>query len=237
MWTKLMGNIPVRSGSFSTIPSIQLSSSVCSLMTMMISPSWKESSSSLSAAQSYRALHLLNVELPFDVYDSLPLGMDLGEHKELVDMGLDDTLLGDVGKIWDRLFDHRGFLGGEIQLTLEEFEKKRNDAEVDHLFGIIEVLTEIKDTEIPRCKEVAEVAERVNDELLEALKICDNFRRLEGTLKQDSTLENFRNQRKTAWNAFMETITSKYSEINSHYETKEEELKKYYEDIEKKFLI
>nr|CAH7733805.1 unnamed protein product [Callosobruchus chinensis] len=143
----------------------------------------------------------------------------------------------DVGKLWDRLFDHRGFLGGEIQLTLEEFEKKRNDAEVDHLFGIIEGLTEIKDTEIPRCKEVTDVAERVNDELLEALKICDNFRRLEETFKQDSTLENFKNQRKTTWNVFMEGITSKYSDINNHYEVKEEELKKYYEDIEKKFLI
>lgn len=94
MCTKLIGNMPILSGSFSTIPSIQLSSSVCSLMTMMISPSWNDSSSSLSAAQSYSALHLRNTALPFDAYDNRPPGTDRGEHKELVDIGLDDIRCG-----------------------------------------------------------------------------------------------------------------------------------------------
>ena len=53
--TKLIGNIPLLEGSVSTAPSIQFSSSVCSLVTMITSPSLKDSSSSLSASQSYSA--------------------------------------------------------------------------------------------------------------------------------------------------------------------------------------
>ncbi|PSN53334.1 hypothetical protein C0J52_04105 [Blattella germanica] len=55
MCTKLMGNMPLLDGSDSTAPSIQLSSSVWSFMTMITSPSRNDSSSSLSASQSYKA--------------------------------------------------------------------------------------------------------------------------------------------------------------------------------------
>lgn len=66
IWTKLIGNIPRRSGALSNAPSIQLSSSVCSLVTIIISPSRNDSSSSLSASQSYRARHRRN-PFRFDV--------------------------------------------------------------------------------------------------------------------------------------------------------------------------
>lgn len=31
----------------------------------------------------------------------------------------------DTGEIWNRLFDHRAFLNGEIQFTLKEFEVRK----------------------------------------------------------------------------------------------------------------
>jgi len=58
MLTNETGNKPRFPGSVVRHPSIQLSSSVSSLITKMISPSSKVNSSSLSASQSYRARHL-----------------------------------------------------------------------------------------------------------------------------------------------------------------------------------
>ena len=60
MWTKEAGKRPRLSGSASSTPSIQFSSSVSSAIMMMISPSSKVNSSSLSASQSYSARHFLN---------------------------------------------------------------------------------------------------------------------------------------------------------------------------------
>lgn len=59
---------------------------------MMISPSWKDSSSSLSAAQSYKALHLRKPP-PFGAYD-WRLGIDRGEERDPVDTGLEAVLFG-----------------------------------------------------------------------------------------------------------------------------------------------
>lgn len=91
MWTKLMGNMPALWGSFSTTPSIQLSSSVCSFVTIMISPSLNDSSSSLSALQSYSALQRRGPPAPLGVHVNLPLGIERGEHN---DIGLDEILFG-----------------------------------------------------------------------------------------------------------------------------------------------
>ena len=60
MWTKELGKRPRLSGSDSRSPSIQFSSSVSSARITITSPSSNESSSSLSASQSYRARHFLN---------------------------------------------------------------------------------------------------------------------------------------------------------------------------------
>ncbi|XP_050519430.1 biogenesis of lysosome-related organelles complex 1 subunit 5 isoform X2 [Diabrotica virgifera virgifera] len=143
----------------------------------------------------------------------------------------------DVGKIWDRLFDHRPFLNGEISLILQAFEQRRKDKEVDNLFKAIEEITEIKDTEIEKLKQAEKLTDKINDNLEEALRICDKFSELEETYKQSTPLEQSRNKRKLDWDKFMGGITTKYSEINSQFETREEELKKFYEDIEKKLLI
>ncbi|CAH1103117.1 unnamed protein product [Psylliodes chrysocephalus] len=131
-----------------------------------------------------------------------------------------------VSKVWDRLFDHRGFLIGEIAFTLREFEQKRKDTEVDNLFKAIEVITEIKDTEIDRLKQAAIQIDKINESLEIAVQLSDNFTKLEEKYKHDNTLEDLRSKRKIVWDKFMDDITSKYSEINTNYETKEEELSK-----------
>ncbi|KAJ8940140.1 hypothetical protein NQ314_010807, partial [Rhamnusium bicolor] len=143
-----------------------------------------------------------------------------------------------VGKVWDRLFDHKGFLVGEISFMLREFEQKRGDREVDDLFRVIENITEIRDTEIDRCKQVGnQTLPKARDDLEQALNICSRFADLEEKYKQDTTIEEARNKRKIVWDNFMDGITTKYTDINSAFEAKEEELTKLYEDFEKKLLV
>ncbi|XP_028133495.1 uncharacterized protein LOC114328742 isoform X3 [Diabrotica virgifera virgifera] len=120
---------------------------------------------------------------------------------------------------------------------IDRFSQRRKDKEVDNLFKAIEEITEIKDTEIEKLKQAEKLTDKINDNLEEALRICDKFSELEETYKQSTPLEQSRNKRKLDWDKFMGGITTKYSEINSQFETREEELKKFYEDIEKKLLI
>ncbi|XP_018578868.1 biogenesis of lysosome-related organelles complex 1 subunit 5 isoform X2 [Anoplophora glabripennis] len=121
---------------------------------------------------------------------------------------------------------------------VREFEQKRGDREVDNLFRVIENITEIKDTEIERCKQVGDQAlNKANIDLAQALDICSCFGGLEETYKQDATIEDTRHKRKIVWDAFMDGVTAKYSEINSSFEVKEEELRKLYDDFEKKLLV
>lgn len=120
---------------------------------------------------------------------------------------------------------------------LREFEQKRNDREVDNLFRTIEDITDIKDTEIDRFKQTANHVENLNENLEKALDICINISELEEIYKQDTTLEDSRAKRKEIWKKFMDGITSKYSDINTNFEAKEEELVKFYEEIENKLLI
>ncbi|KAJ8923773.1 hypothetical protein NQ315_010355 [Exocentrus adspersus] len=121
---------------------------------------------------------------------------------------------------------------------LREFEQKRGDKEVDNLFLVIENITEIKDTEIERFKQIGEQTLcKANEDLEEALRVCNQFSRLEDTYKQDTTIEESRQKRKVVWDTFMQGITNKYSEINNKFELKEDELCKLYEDFEKKLLV
>ncbi|CAH0562569.1 unnamed protein product [Brassicogethes aeneus] len=94
-----------------------------------------------------------------------------------------------TGKIWCRLFDHKAFIGGEITFTLQEFEEKRGETEVDSLFNIIEHIADIKDSQIDRVKEA------INDtlplslkDLDEALNYCSKFSELEEYYKEVSFL-------------------------------------------------
>lgn len=60
--TNITGNSPRRDGSFSIIPSIQSSSFVTSFSIKITSPTVKDNSSAWSASQSYKAMHLRNLD-------------------------------------------------------------------------------------------------------------------------------------------------------------------------------
>jgi hypothetical protein len=144
----------------------------------------------------------------------------------------------DIGTIWNRQFDHRSFLCGEISFMLQEFEQKRNDTEVDYLFKAIENITDIKDTEVDRFKQAVDQAlPETNNELQKALTVCNQFVDVENKYKESEYLESAKQQRKIEWETFMDYITTSYSEINSLAENKSESLQKLYSEIEKKLHI
>ncbi|XP_019867373.1 biogenesis of lysosome-related organelles complex 1 subunit 5 [Aethina tumida] len=148
------------------------------------------------------------------------------------------NIVQDVSKIWSRLFDHKAFVGGEISFTLQEFEKKRGENEVDKLFTTIEVIADLRDSQVDRLKEAIDdtVPNTFND-IEEALYLCENFSKLEEQYKKDTTLADNHQKRKTELNKFMDDITNKYTEINSNFENKKQELKKIYEDLENQLKL
>ncbi|KAF7286990.1 biogenesis of lysosome-related organelles complex 1 subunit 5 [Rhynchophorus ferrugineus] len=143
----------------------------------------------------------------------------------------------DISNIWDRLFDHKGFLSGEINFTLKEFEEKRGDNEVDNLFKTIENLTDIKDTHINQLKDnVNESVIESNRQLSEALQVCNNLSKLQDESNQNKLLDENINKRKLALDKFIDDITTEYSQINTEHEKQEANLRKVYEELEKKLI-
>nr|XP_023021228.1 biogenesis of lysosome-related organelles complex 1 subunit 5-like isoform X2 [Leptinotarsa decemlineata] len=143
----------------------------------------------------------------------------------------------DIGKIWDRLFDHRGFLRGEISFIVHEFQQKRDDKEVDKLFSVLEKITDIKDTKVDRLKQLNKEVDKINYDLDQALVECSRFSELEERFIQDTTIAEAGLKRKEVWRKYLNDIAFKYSEVDSYFGAKEEELMKSFEDIEKKLQI
>lgn len=141
----------------------------------------------------------------------------------------------DISKVWDRLFDQKGFLNGEINFFLREFEEKRGDTEIDNLFKSIEIITDIKDTQINRLIESGnEKAVVANQQLSEALKLCNDFVELEERSSQNLVLQLNQEKRKDNWEKVMAEITSEYTKINSEFEEKENQLVEEYKVMESK---
>ncbi|XP_031335465.1 biogenesis of lysosome-related organelles complex 1 subunit 5 [Photinus pyralis] len=144
----------------------------------------------------------------------------------------------DINAIWTRLFDHRLFLHGEIQFTLREYEQKRGDVEVDHLFTLLEKIADIKGTQINRLKESVDFSLLdVNDTIKEALSICNIINDLESTYPQDSATELARNSRKVEWEKFVDDMSVHCEEVDTTYEQKQEELQQLYVDLQNKLGI
>ncbi|XP_066155539.1 biogenesis of lysosome-related organelles complex 1 subunit 5 [Euwallacea fornicatus] len=146
-------------------------------------------------------------------------------------------VLTDIRKTWERIFDQKGFLKGEINFTLREFEEKRGDSEVDNLFKSVETLTDINDTQIYRLRELAygNIID-ANSQLNEALTLCANFPILEESFKQSTLLHENRKKRKDQWEDVMDGITANYSKINEEFEQREADLKKTYKTMESKLI-
>ena len=119
-------------------------------------------------------------------------------------------------------------------------QEKRKDREVDHLFKILERVTELKDTEIPRTGSLADIhLPKFSAELQVSESISDKLVQKVSTAEQlySEKLEKNRLERAAEWDSFVHGMTTKCIRIDSLYKDKEEEVKKLYLKAEEKFLI
>lgn len=109
--------------------------------------------------------------------------------------------LADIGNIYDRIFDHKPFLSGEIAFFLHEFEvgsvhllifrhrsmpirnyvfayflrqERRRDREVENLFSAIQTTAEVKTNTVKKCENLCESnLLNLQQQLDASLKSCE----------------------------------------------------------------
>ncbi|KZC13652.1 Protein Muted, partial [Dufourea novaeangliae] len=144
----------------------------------------------------------------------------------------------DTGEIWSRLFDHRPFVQGEITFFLREFQEKRGDKEVEHLFKILEYSTDLKESQLDRAEQLGDChlpSLKANVDV--ALSMCERVLQREQNFDIDKTLEENRKIRKLEWEKFVNDISEKCEKVNQTFDEKENEIKEFYTDLEKKLHI
>ncbi|KAL1493445.1 hypothetical protein ABEB36_011496 [Hypothenemus hampei] len=145
--------------------------------------------------------------------------------------------LKDVSKIWSRLFDQKSVVNGEVGFFAREFEEKRGDTEINHLFKTIEGLTELKDSHLNKLKESEEILTDTQLKIKKGLDLCNKFPDLETNYKQDLSISQRKDRHKYIWDEIMNEISSNYSQINKLYEKQELEAKEAYQLLESKLGV
>jgi len=148
------------------------------------------------------------------------------------------TVLVDTGEIWSRLFDHRPFVHGEITYFLREFEERRGDREVERLFKILEYSTELGQTQLDRAEQLGDChlpSLKANTDV--ALSMCERILRREEEFYNDTKIQENREKRKADWQGFINDMSEKCRRVDQTFHEKEEELKEFYVDLERKLHI
>ncbi|CAD6227519.1 GSCOCG00001202001-RA-CDS [Cotesia congregata] len=148
------------------------------------------------------------------------------------------SVIKDIGEIWSRLFDHRPFLQGELSYFVREFEEKRGDREVERLFKILEYSTELEQNQIDRAEQLGDChlpSLKANADV--ALTMCERIIQRENKFNHDSKIAENRELRKEEWKKFINDMSDKCRKVDATFNEKEEELKKFYVDLEKKLHI
>ncbi|XP_046673309.1 biogenesis of lysosome-related organelles complex 1 subunit 5 [Homalodisca vitripennis] len=149
-----------------------------------------------------------------------------------------NNIIRDCGEIWNRLFDHRPFLNGEILYFQEEFEVKRSDREITKLFEVLEYVTEIRDSQIDKVKTLSETdLSGCQTKLSAALSSCETILNEEQKYNIDANLELKREIREGDWERFQSEMKVKYSNVDHTFNEKEEELSEFYSDLKKKLHL
>ncbi|CAK9811339.1 Biogenesis of lysosome-related organelles complex 1 subunit 5 [Anthophora quadrimaculata] len=148
------------------------------------------------------------------------------------------SIIKDAGEIWSRLFDHRPFIQGEISFFLREFQDKRGDREVERLFKILEYSTELKESQHDRTEQLGDChlpSLKANVDV--ALSMCERVLQREQDFDSDRVLQENREIRKLEWEKFVNDMSEKCEKVNQTFEEKENEIREFYIDLEKKLHI
>ncbi|XP_043789408.1 biogenesis of lysosome-related organelles complex 1 subunit 5 [Apis laboriosa] len=148
------------------------------------------------------------------------------------------SIIKDTGEIWSRLFDHRPFIQGEITFFLREFQEKRDDREVERLFKILEYSTDLKESQLDRTEQLGDChlpSLKANVDV--ALSMCERVLQKEQDFDSDIALQANREARKIEWEKFVNDMSEKCEKVNQTFEEKENEIKEFYIDLERKLHI
>ena len=139
--------------------------------------------------------------------------------------------------LYDRLFNHRPFLRGEITHFVKEFESKRGkEKDVENLFKTLELTTELQSSEVAKVeKSCEEHFPTVNANLLVAQSMFNKILDQANNSDLDRALESSRQAREKDWSNFMSDFQNKCEKIDDAYNQKEEALKTHYAKLEKDF--
>ncbi|XP_026463999.1 biogenesis of lysosome-related organelles complex 1 subunit 5 isoform X2 [Ctenocephalides felis] len=137
-----------------------------------------------------------------------------------------------------RLFDHRPFLNGEINYMQQEFEGKRKDIEIEHLFSTLQVSTEIVETHIPRAKICSEsYLPSIKSSVDKALEVSESVFSEDFEKSVKEALLEKRAKREAGWESFLEDVNQRYQSIDLTFEEKEQELNEFYSDLNRKLHL
>ncbi|XP_033333016.1 biogenesis of lysosome-related organelles complex 1 subunit 5 isoform X1 [Megalopta genalis] len=128
--------------------------------------------------------------------------------------------------------------GVDFLIIDRSFKEKRGDREVERLFKILEYSTELKENQLDRTEQLGDChlpSLKANVDV--ALSMCERVLQREQDFDIDKTLEDNRKIRKLEWEKFVNDMSEKCEKVNQTFEEKEDEIKEYYTDLEKKLHI
>lgn len=118
------------------------------------------------------------------------------------------------------------------------FQEKRNDREIENLFSTAQNTTEVKDSSVARCKALSEVQLPVLNKILrDTLRDCQQALNRRPDPELEASLEKNRAARKVILDQFVDDMNHKSSRVDNTFEEKEEELRDFYSDLERKLHI
>lgn len=96
----------------------------------------------------------------------------------------------------------------------------------------------MKDDSVPRCKSLSEVQLPVLHSIIkDTLKTCEKAVQRQPDPELEATLEKNRAARREIWEQFSDDMSHKCKRIDNTFEEKEEELRDFYSDLERKLHI
>lgn len=117
-------------------------------------------------------------------------------------------------------------------------QERRNDREIENLFATAQSTTEVKDDSVARCKSLCEVQLPVlNSILRNTLRDIDRAVNKKADPELEVTLQKNRAARTEIWDQFVDDMRHKCSRVDNTFEEKEEELRDFYSDLERKLHI
>lgn len=177
----------------------------------------------------------------------------------------------DLGQIYTRIYDPKPFVQAEISAFVREFEVlvlfaqdsadhvlisllvscsallgqlKRNDREVEHLFGSLETTSDICDSGLTRCTALSRVhLPELRSVVAQTLAQCHQAQQTAAAAVTGSS-GKFEQQRAAncarraeSEQRFEADVTHKRSRIDNTFEEKEEELREFYTDLASKLRV